>query len=73
MKKAALLVLVLVTVLGLALSSSAADEPVKLGLGHVTSIAKSQGLTVDASGKAVLRWLRQTAPLQPLPSIVTAG
>jgi hypothetical protein len=52
-KKAALLVLVLVTVLGLALSSSAADEPVKLGLGHVTSIAKSQGLTVDASGKAV--------------------
>ncbi|NLY52208.1 MAG: hypothetical protein GX063_04780 [Firmicutes bacterium] len=53
MKKAALPLLVLVAVLALAISSSAADEPVKLGLGHVTSIAKSQGLTVDANGKVV--------------------
>ncbi|NLY29619.1 MAG: hypothetical protein GX047_03205 [Firmicutes bacterium] len=53
MKRAALPLLVLVTVLALAISSSAKGEPVKLGLGHVTSIAKSQGLTVDASGKAV--------------------
>jgi len=65
LKKLGLLALVLVAVLALALSSSAADEPVKLGLGQVTSIAKSQGLSVDASGKTVV-------PMAQVDSVIAA-
>ncbi|NLA58220.1 MAG: hypothetical protein GX855_04880 [Firmicutes bacterium] len=65
MKRAALIILGVVAVLALAFSSFAAGEPVKLGLGHVTSIAKSQGLTVDASGKA-------NPPMAQVDSVIAA-
>ena len=56
MKKTAFVVLVWVAVFALAVGSSAvmaAEGPVKLGLGHITSIAKSKDLAVDGKGKVV--------------------
>jgi hypothetical protein len=55
-KRITSIVLVCVAVLALAMTSSAvmaAEAPVKLGLGHVTSIGKSKDLAVDGKGNVV--------------------
>ncbi|NLJ24649.1 MAG: hypothetical protein GX354_04350 [Firmicutes bacterium] len=56
MRKSTFIALVCAAVLVLAIGSSAvlaAEAPVKLGLGHITSIAKSQDLSVDGKGNVV--------------------
>lgn len=68
MKKPLLVVLLCVAMLGLVLGSSAmlkAAAPVKLGLGQVTSIAKSKDLSIDSEGKV-------TAPMAQVDSTIAA-
>lgn len=68
MKKSAFIALLCTAVLALAIASSAvlaAEAPVKLGLGHVTSIAKSNDLGVDGKGNVV-------PPMAQVDSVIAA-